>query len=153
VIVVLDAFPLTSNGKIDRRRLPAPDAERTLARTFVAPRTPAEEIIAGVWAEVLRLNRVGAHDNFLSIGGDSLNAVQVLVRLREAFGREIPLRTLLEHTTPEALAAELLRIDGAGVEEPPLERVNRGGVLPVSFGQERLWVVDRVTGSQAYHVP
>jgi amino acid adenylation domain-containing protein len=153
VIVVLDAFPLTSNGKIDRRRLPAPDAERTLARTFVAPRTAAEEIIAGVWAEVLRLNRVGVHDNFLSIGGDSLNAVQVLVRLREAFGREIPLRTLLEHTTPEALAAELLRTDGAGVEEPPLERVSRGGVLPVSFGQERLWVVDRVTGSQAYHVP
>ena len=152
-ILTLDALPVTANGKVDRRRLPAPDADGAQMQGFVAPRTPVEEIVAGIWADVLHLTRVGAHDRFLSIGGDSLNAVQVLVRLREAFGREIALRTLLDHTTPATLAAELLRAERVDANEPPLVPVGRERPLPVSFGQERLWVVDRVTGSRAYHIP
>ena len=151
-LVRLEAFPLSPNGKVDRRRLPAPEAEGAQGAGFVPPRTPAEEIIAAVWSQVLKRPQVGARDEFLSLGGDSLNAVQVLVRLREAFGREIELRTLFEHPTPEALAAEVLRTAG-GSEDPPLQPVGRGGPLPLSFGQERLWVVDRVTGSEAYLLP
>ena len=152
VWVVLDALPLTSSGKIDRRRLPDPDAARESARDDVRPRTPAEEIVAGIWEEVLRRPRVDVRDSFLAIGGDSLSAMQVLARLREAFGRDIPMRVLFEQSTLEAQAERLLRPDGDGGVDPPIERALRDRPLPASFGQERLWVVDRVTGSQGYHV-
>ena len=83
--VFLDLIPLTSNGKVDRKALPAPDQNRfDLEESFVAPRTPVEEMIAEIWAEVLKLDRVGIHDNFFDLGGHSLLATQVISRLREA---------------------------------------------------------------------
>ena len=91
--VFLDALPLTSSGKIDRRALPAPDQTRPdLKETFVPPRTPEEKTIAEIWAEILKLEEVGIHDNFFDLGGDSLLASQVLSRVREAFHVELPLR-------------------------------------------------------------
>jgi|CXWL01.1.fsa_nt_gi amino acid adenylation domain-containing protein/non-ribosomal peptide synthase protein (TIGR01720 family) len=100
----LDAMPLSANGKIDRKALPAPDMAGQSDRAYVAPRNPAEEALVGIWKEVLGIERVGVADNFFDLGGHSLLAVQVLSRLRRAFGIEVPLRRLFEASTIEALA-------------------------------------------------
>jgi acyl-CoA synthetase (AMP-forming)/AMP-acid ligase II/acyl carrier protein len=110
VFVVLDTLPLTPNGKIDRKALPAPDTGRLYPEhAFVAPRTPIEEMLAGIWCEVLELSQVGIHDNFFELGGHSLVATQVISRLRKVFEVEIPLRTLFESPTVEKLALDLLQ--------------------------------------------
>jgi len=103
--VVLEQFPLTPNGKIDRQALPGPTAaDRTQSGTYVAARTTLEEIIAAIWQEVLSLERVGIHDNFFELGGHSLLATQVIARLRQALELDITLRTLFEHPTITQLA-------------------------------------------------
>jgi surfactin family lipopeptide synthetase A len=103
--VWLDAIPLTANGKIDRKALPAPDTTRPeLAGVHVAPRTPIEQQIAEIWAQVLRLEQVGIYDNFFELGGHSLLATQVITRLRQAEAIELPLRTFFEAPTVAGLA-------------------------------------------------
>lgn len=114
--VFLDSLPLTANGKIDRRALPPPEQTRPeLEETYAAPRTPVEELLAGIWAEVLKLERIGIHDNFFDLGGHSLKATQAMSRLCEAFHVEMPLRSLFEHPTVAGLAA---RISQNRTEEP-----------------------------------
>jgi amino acid adenylation domain-containing protein len=106
--VVLDSLPLTPNGKVDRRALPEPGAERSVAgESYVAPRTPDEESVAEIWAEVLCVRPVGVADNFFELGGHSLQATRIVSRIREACGVELPLRLLFESPTVAALAAEL----------------------------------------------
>ncbi|MEH2271375.1 MAG: amino acid adenylation domain-containing protein [Nostoc sp.] len=106
--VFLEAFPLTPNGKINRRALPAPDADqRNLEVDFVAPRTPTEQELATIWAEVLKLKQVGIHDNFFELGGHSLLATQVISRLIEAFCLNFPLRYLFENPTIAELAQKV----------------------------------------------
>jgi len=103
--VLLDALPLSRNGKIDRRALPVPDRERpTLDRAFIAPRNPLEETLANIWIEVLGVERVGVHDNFFELGGHSLLATQVNSRVRDALDVELPLRLLFEAPTIADLA-------------------------------------------------
>jgi acyl carrier protein len=103
--VPLDALPLTPNGKVDRRALPAPGQARpTLEDALVAPRTPVEEALAGIWADLLGLTQVGIHDNFFELGGHSLLATQVMARLQAAFQVEVPLRRLFEAPTVADLA-------------------------------------------------
>ncbi|MBV9775387.1 MAG: amino acid adenylation domain-containing protein, partial [Gemmatimonadetes bacterium] len=149
--VVLDALPLTPNGKLDRRALPAPEPAAEAA--YVAPRTPTEEVLAGIWGEVLRVERVGVTDDFFALGGHSLLATRLASRVREAFGVELPLRALFEAPTVAALAA---RVDGTARAEsaPPIRRVPRdGSPLPLSFGQQRLWFIHRMDPtSSAYHL-
>ncbi len=95
--VVLESLPLTPNGKVDRRALPAPNQVKPeLAGGYVAPRTAVEEVLAKIWAEVLGLKRVGIHDNFFELGGHSLLATQLVSRVRDAFGVELPLRSVFE---------------------------------------------------------
>ncbi len=101
-LVVLETLPLTPNGKVDRGALPAPDGAG--AREFVPPRTPTEEVVAGIWAEVLRLERVGARDDFFELGGHSLMATQVISRVRDRLGSGVQLRELFQATTLEAFA-------------------------------------------------
>ncbi|MGZ9932451.1 non-ribosomal peptide synthetase [Streptomyces sp. NC-S4] len=106
--VFLDRMPLTTSGKTDRRALPAPDGERTgLEAEFIAPRTPAERAVARAWAETLYADEVGAEDDFFDLGGDSLTATRVALRLQEEFGLDIPVRTLFTHSTVESLAGAL----------------------------------------------
>jgi acyl-coenzyme A synthetase/AMP-(fatty) acid ligase/acyl carrier protein len=107
--LVLDALPLTPNNKVDRRALPAPDWSRSeAAGDYVAPDGPVEEIVAAVWAEVLGLDRVGAHDDFFSVGGNSLLGMRMLLRLTEEFDLDLPLRTIFEERTVAKLAAVVL---------------------------------------------
>jgi amino acid adenylation domain-containing protein len=154
--VSLAALPLTPNGKIDRRALAALRPQRTAAMEWTPPRNPAEEILAGIWERVLRVDGVGAHDGFFDLGGHSLLATQMISRVREAFAIELPLRALFEAPTVAGLAAriEAARAVGSGVATPPIARVSRQGYLPLSFGQKRLWFLDQLEpGSIAYNLP
>jgi acyl carrier protein len=106
--VFLESLPLTSTGKIDRSALAAPDQSRPEQETlFMPPATPEEEIIAGIWAQVLHLDRVGIHDNFFDLGGHSLLAIQVVSRVGNEFKIELPLRVLFEHPTVVGLASTI----------------------------------------------
>jgi len=122
--VFLDAFPLAPNGKVDRLALPAPGGTRpVLDAAFVSPRTPVEEALASIWAEVLGLDQVGIHDNFLALGGHSLMATQVISRVREAFHIEIPLRILFEKPTIGELAVVITERQAEGAGEGNLARM------------------------------
>ncbi|HEX2091396.1 MAG TPA: amino acid adenylation domain-containing protein, partial [Longimicrobiaceae bacterium] len=149
--VVLDRLPLTPTGKVDRRALPAP--EGAVEGAYVAPRTPAEELLAGIWGELLAVGRVGVHDGFFDLGGHSLLATRVVSRVREAFGIELPLRALFEAPTVAGLAGRVedaLRAGGR-LQSPPLVPVPRDRPLPLSFSQERLWFLDRLEPVNAYY--
>jgi len=128
VFVPLDALPLTPTGKVDRRALPAPDGLRPeLEREYVAPRTPTEEKLVAICAELLGIHRVGVYDNFFDLGGHSLLATQFISRVRTAFGVEVPLRSLFEHPTIAELAQEIEETQDSGLElqAPAITRVPR----------------------------
>jgi amino acid adenylation domain-containing protein len=107
--VMLDQLPLTSNGKVDRKALPAPDQSRPAQETeYVPPRTPLEDILSQIWVQTLKVERVGIHDNFFALGGHSLLATQILSRVRETFHAEVPLQRLFEHPTVLGLAETII---------------------------------------------
>ncbi|HEY1380035.1 MAG TPA: condensation domain-containing protein, partial [Gemmataceae bacterium] len=146
-VVILDALPLTSSGKLDRKALPAPDSTRPdLEEAYVAPRTPVEQALADLWAEVLGVERVGVADNFFELGGHSLLATQVISRVRKALQVELPLRALFEAPTVAGLAerVEEVRRAALGLPAAPLRRVPRDEELPLSFGQETFWFLDQL---------
>jgi amino acid adenylation domain-containing protein len=154
--VMLAQMPLTPSGKLDRRALPAPDHSRPeLEDHFVAPRTPIEEVLSGIWSEVLRVEEVGVNDSFFELGGHSLLATQVISRARESFGVDLALRVLFEHPTVRRMArvVQQAQRDERGLEEPALVRVSRDQELPLSFAQQRLWLAHQLDpDSSAYHV-
>ena len=153
--VILEALPLTSNGKVDRRALPAPDLDSEIADKFVAPRNSIEEKIALIWSQVLRLERVGIDDNFFELGGHSLLATQVISRLQEAFGTSLLLRYLFESPTiaqlSEVISSQLET--GSSLTVMPILPVSRNADIPLSWAQERLWFVNQLEGeSGAYTI-
>ncbi len=155
--IKMDSFPLTPNGKVDRKALPAPDEDHLEREVgYQAPHTPVEELLAGIWSEVLGVERIGVKDNFFNLGGHSLLATQVISRVRKAFGVELHLRDLFEF--PE-LGAFAERIEQVGREKsemapPPLKPVSREGNLPLSFAQQRLWFLDQLEpGGFFYNIP
>ncbi|MFP2910880.1 amino acid adenylation domain-containing protein, partial [Pyxidicoccus sp. 3LFB2] len=155
--VLLDALPLTPNGKVDRAALPAPEFHGTEPERFTAPGTVTEEVLAGVFAEVLGLEQVSVHGSFFELGGHSLLATQAISRIREAFGIDLPLRELFEAPTVATLAS---RVDsavrgGTGFQSPPLRRrPEHQDVLPLSFSQQRLWFLEQLAPDSAfYNVP
>ena len=154
--VTLERMPLTPNGKVDRGALPGPDAARQdAAEGYTPPRDETEEALAAIWAEVLGVERVGVDENFFEAGGHSLLATQVVVRVREVFGTDVPLRLMFELPTVAQLAAALkdARRD-AGAEPPPeIVPVPRDRKLPLSFAQQRLWFVQQLEPeSAAYNI-
>jgi acyl carrier protein len=123
MFVFMDAMPLTPNGKLDRKALPAPDRSNCeLASGFVAPRTLVEEMIAEIWAEVLKLDKLGIDDNFFDLGGHSLKATQVISRVRQTFRIDLPLRVLFEAPTVAELA---MRIEQSFADAGELEELAR----------------------------
>ncbi|HEY2295664.1 MAG TPA: amino acid adenylation domain-containing protein [Thermoanaerobaculia bacterium] len=155
--VVLDALPLSPNGKVDRRVLAA-SAEPGAAQVFTAPRTPLEEMTAGILAAVLGVERVGIHDDFFALGGHSLLATRLVSRLRAVLGVELPVRQVFETPTVAALTPVIERRRGeagqAGGAEPPIVPIPRAGPLPLSFSQERLWFLDKLQpGSAVFNMP
>jgi amino acid adenylation domain-containing protein len=155
-LVKLDTLPLTPNGKVDRKCLPAPEGRPELEGAYVAPRTPVEEAIAGIWAGVLRLERVGAHDDFFALGGHSLLATQVVSRILQIFQVEIPLRAIFESATVAGLARQVedARNAARGFQAPPLVPVLRTPNLPLSFAQQRLWFLDKLEPNNSlYKLP
>ncbi|MEG4344556.1 amino acid adenylation domain-containing protein [Microcoleus sp. A003_D6] len=140
--VFLKTLPLTPNGKIDRQKLLAPAVKTPEVRQdYVAPQTPVEEVVAGIWAEVLGLERVGIRDNFLELGGHSLLVTQIATRMRDTFQVELPLRTLFESATVADLARNLeIASQKAPIPQaPPILPISRDRDLPLSFSQQQLW--------------
>jgi amino acid adenylation domain-containing protein len=153
--VFMKDLPLTRNGKLDRDALPEPEPERSDARQSraAAPRTLVEEILVGIWAEVLHIERVSIGDNFFQLGGHSLLATQLISRVREAFKIDLPLRSLFETSTVAELAERVQEAisDGQKLRVPPIGRAPRDARLRLSFAQQRLWFLDQLEpGNPAY---
>jgi len=156
--VLLESLPLTANGKVDRRALPAPERAPSAVEDHVAPSDPLEEILAAIWAEVLKLDRVGVRDDFFALGGHSLLATQMVSRIRGVLGNDLPLRTLFEAPTIAQLA-RAVREGRTGPLAPPIVPVPRPQTpiqpeLPLSFAQQRLWLLDQLEpGTAVYNIP
>jgi amino acid adenylation domain-containing protein len=149
--VGLEKLPLTGNGKLDRKSLPGPEADAYAARRYEEPEGETERMVAEIWREVLKVERVGRQDNFFELGGHSLLAVRVISRLRKKLQLEVTIRELFANP----VLAELARvIKGAGQsEQGVIRRVDRSGRLPLSYAQQRLWFLAQMEGvSQAYHI-
>ncbi|GAB2934280.1 hypothetical protein GCM10027280_22590 [Micromonospora polyrhachis] len=150
--VRLSAWPLTPNGKLDRSALPAPDGDSFGQRGYVEPAGLLETMVAGVWAEVLGIDRVGRHDDFFALGGHSLLAMRLVARIRQTLGREVSPAALF---AAPVLATFVTRLtpDGRDVL-PPIRPADRTGPLELSFAQQRLWFLEHLGGvSHAYHMP
>ncbi len=157
-LVVMDALPLTSNGRVDQRALPEPAVETE--GSYVPPQTATEEILEGIWCEVLGTARAGSNEDFFDLGGHSLLGTQVVSRARERFHVELPLRELFDHPTLSGLARrieEIRRAAGTAAAPPriePLPRTLRDQPLELSFSQQRLWFLDRLEpGRATYNIP
>ncbi|SIT66707.1 amino acid adenylation domain-containing protein [Burkholderia sp. b13] len=152
--VRLDAFPLTPNGKLDRRALPEPDADALAHQAYEAPQGELETTLTTIWAELLGVEHVGRHDSFFALGGHSLLAVRLMNRVR-MLGADVPLATLFAAPTLAAFAAALDAHWQQGTEMlPEITPVSREGSLPLSFAQQRLWFLAQLDGeSDTYHIP
>jgi len=154
--VTLAALPLTANGKVDRRALPAPRRGDERAREQAPPRTTTEQLLAGIWTQLLGLPRVARHDDFFALGGHSLLASQLIARVRETFALDLPLQTVFEMPALASLAARIDTARGSHRAAPPLRRRARrpGDPVPASYAQRRLWLEQRLSpGDAAYNIP
>ncbi|MCP6758271.1 MAG: amino acid adenylation domain-containing protein [Fischerella sp. CENA71] len=154
--VIMETLPLTPSGKVDRRALPAPDLQSTNSNKYVAPRTPIEELLAQIWAQVLKVEQVGIHDNFFELGGHSLLATQLVSRIRNIFNVELPLYELFTAPTVSELAQIIGQLQQESLElsAPPILPRADNSDLPMSFAQQRLWFLEQFdTNSVSYNIP
>ncbi len=154
--VMLEAIPKTPNGKVDRRALPVPELSREHSATFAIARTPIEEMLALIWADVLGVELVGVLDNFFSLGGHSLLATQVISRVRTTMSVELPLRSLFEAPTIADLAQYIAQWqrDSKQLSAPPRIPKAPDTPSPLSFAQQRLWFLDKLQPDSAnYNIP
>jgi amino acid adenylation domain-containing protein len=157
VLMTLAALPMTSSGKLDRSKLPSPEAScRDLDAAPIPPRSESEELIANIWRDVLQIEDVSVNDNFFALGGHSLSAIQIVSRLQESVNKEVPLRILFDNPTVAALRETIETIirGGQAPELPPIVRVPRDRPLPLSMNQEHLWYLDRILpGTHFFNMP
>ncbi|MGB5874534.1 MAG: amino acid adenylation domain-containing protein, partial [Bacteroidota bacterium] len=155
-IVTLETMPLTATGKIDRKALPAPEPGDVEGDASThAQRTPTEEMLAGVWNNILGMKPVTADDNFFDMGGHSLRATQMLSRINDVFAVDLPLRTIFDSPTLGTLAHAIdsARLGAHDSSVPPLKSVPRDQDLPLSFAQQRLWFIDQLSpGGSFYNI-
>ncbi|WP_165612814.1 condensation domain-containing protein, partial [Mycolicibacterium fortuitum] len=140
-VVALDEFPLTVNGKLDKKALPAPEYQHT--DEYRAPTTPTEEIVAGIYAQVLGLDRVGVDESFFDLGGDSLQAMRLVAALNRTLNAGLEERVVFDAPT---VAQLMLRIGGEQGRQQPLVAGKRPMVMPLSYAQSRLWFIDQLNG-------
>ena len=155
-IIALPKLPLNANGKVDRHALPKPEDIKVHEREAIAPQTPSEEVVAAIWSEVLKRDGIGVEDNFFEIGGHSLLATQIASRLREHFNTPVPVRAVFESASIAELAKRLdnARREEQGMLPPAIKAVPRNRDLPLSFAQERLWVLDQMEpNNPLYNIP
>ncbi|NDB84408.1 MAG: non-ribosomal peptide synthetase, partial [Alphaproteobacteria bacterium] len=151
-IVILDEFPLTQNGKLDRKALPAPEGREGVG-LYQAPEGLLEQKIAIIWQELLKIEKVGRNDNFFNLGGHSLNVLVMIARIRNEEGIEIPIDNIFEYPTLKEFARSLAEEYLSQDLLPPIERVNRDHLIPLSFAQQRLWFIEQlVTSEGLYHI-
>ena len=134
--VMMEQMPLTGSGKVDRKGLPEPEIVSGGGEEYREAKTPTEELVGGIWEEVLKVGRVGRKESFFEIGGHSLLAMQVVSRIYQVFHLEIPIRTLFDRATIAELAATIDSLRGEGKESKAIKRVAREGELPSSFNQD-----------------
>jgi amino acid adenylation domain-containing protein len=155
--ILLNALPLNPNGKLDQQALPAPDfSNREQSDSYDPPRTPVEEVLAAIWAEVLGLESVGRQDNFFQLGGHSLLATRIMSRVRSAFEKEIPLRVLFNKPTLAEFAAVIEEelSQASRLESAPVLPMPRGRSVPLSFAQQRIWYYDQLEpGTPSNNLP
>lgn len=156
--VVLDKMPLTPSGKVSRRALPAPEAsdEFVADGSYEAPRNPLEELLCGIWAEVLKVREVGATGNFFELGGHSLSAIQLISRVREALRVEVSLQKLFDQPTVRAMAEEIEEALRGGPDPLTgrIDKADHNGALPLSYPQQRLWFIHQLDPSNvSYNIP
>jgi amino acid adenylation domain-containing protein/FkbM family methyltransferase len=149
-VVAVDEFPLTPNGKIAENALPDPESARP---SYVPPNTPAEEIVAGIWSDILGTGRISTDEDFFAIGGHSLLAMQVVSRICEAFSIAVSIRAIFEHPTIRGLAQAITSMRTFDPESP-IGRAPRTGDMPLSFAQQRMWFLHRLLpDSPSYNIP
>jgi amino acid adenylation domain-containing protein len=156
VLVKLEQMPMTPNGKVDRRRLPAPATVAGEADVLLSPPTVEQQLVMSIWQQVLKRERIGLREDFFQLGGHSLLATQVMARIEQVFGVTLPVRALFETPTIEGLARQIeqARSGGAGVKRPPIQPVNERQRLPLSFAQQRMWFLDQLEpGRATYNMP
>ena len=155
--VALNALPLTSNGKVDRRALPSPEEKLTrISDAAEIPRTHVEQAISSLWIKLLQLKSAGIYDNFFEHGGHSLLAMQLVSKIRKFFDVEITLKSLFENPTIAGLAEMVESLLACKTEAAyqPIVSASREQHLPLSFAQQRLWFIDQLEpGSSFYNIP
>ncbi|UUZ50674.1 condensation domain-containing protein [Massilia sp. B-10] len=151
--VMMDAYPLTPNGKVNRKALPAPDLSAVAARAYEAPQGALETAIAAIWQELLGLAQVGRQSHFFELGGHSLLAIRLVARMRKELGVEVALRDLFANPVLSVFAA--LAAKAGASTASVIVAADRNAPLPLSWAQQRLWFLDQLDGaaSAAYHIP
>ena len=152
VFVAIPTLPVSSNGKLDRKRLPPPPLRRRTGTAYAAPRTAVEEIVAGIYSRLLAIPRVGVYDDFFELGGHSLLAMQLASRIQDIFLVVFPLRQIFERSHVAALAEAIESDLRSGIAmPPPVSAARREGRLPLSFAQQRLWFLDQLAPGSSYN--
>ncbi len=152
-IVFLEEMPLTINGKIDKKALPDPGQYTHKQQSYTPARNSTEQRLCQLWQHILEVEPIGIHDDFFALGGHSLLAVRLISLIRKEFDIEIPISHIFDYPTIALLSEQLVSAK-AGVVLPPVSAVDpRPKHIPLSFSQERLWFIDKLEGSLAYHVP
>ncbi|MBJ6369844.1 non-ribosomal peptide synthetase, partial [Snuella sedimenti] len=151
IYVKLQSFPLTPNGKIDRKGLPDPDTSAYTTAAYIAPKTQEELQLVTIWQELLHIEKIGIHDNFFELGGHSVLAIQLVSHVQSKFRVAFNVKDVFDAPTLSEMAVTILR--GKSLEVTPIVVSDRPKYIPLSYAQERLWFIDQLQGSVAYHIP